>query len=99
MAFLIVNVLFLAINIYWYNRLFAKKNQLNDQERAFNKKSVEDLTDDFLSFGGERIKNICERVSQKFPELSKTEIFFNYSIEQLISLLEIGEENFGVARK
>ena len=99
-AFLIVNVLFLAINIYWNNRLFEKKNQLEDLERSLNKKIIPaDLADDLFSIGGDRVKNICERVLQKFPDFSKEELLFNYSVDELINLLEIGEEDFGVVKK
>ena len=37
-AFLIVNILFFAVNIYWNNRLFEKKNELEDRERQMNMK-------------------------------------------------------------
>ena len=38
MAFLIINILFLSVNIYWNNRLFEKKNELEDKERQMNMK-------------------------------------------------------------
>ena len=40
--FLIVNVLLLAMNIYWHNLLFKKKIQLEDRERKIIKKQQEE---------------------------------------------------------
>lgn len=47
--------------------------------------------------GGEYIKDICERVLQKFPTLTKEQILFNYSVNELLKML--GEEPMEVVVK
>ena len=70
------------------------------QERDVNKNPIlEDLLDELMSIGGEKLKNIFDRVMEKFPTLSKVELLFDYSFDELIGLLEIGEENCGVVKK
>ena len=41
-VFLIINIVFLAVNIYWNNRLLEKKNELEDMERQMNMKKEGD---------------------------------------------------------
>jgi septation ring formation regulator EzrA len=50
-ALLIINLVFLAVNIYWNNRLFERKNKLEERERKLYKIKMESALEDLWNMG------------------------------------------------
>jgi len=63
---------------------------LAERETENNKDDLEEACNRLLSLD-DRLMGICERVMQKFPTITKQEILFKYSVNELFEML--GEEH------
>jgi len=66
-------------------------------EREADKKEPvpEDILNDLLNMSDDRMKSIFERVKEKYPDITKKEILFKFTLNELFEILgeEYQEEN------